>query len=80
MLHGSNDDNREVKGLQAQQGALDRKVFKVCRVNKVCRVCKAYKEPRYSTHPVVSADQLADICAQGSQGPSGATVSFSLHL
>lgn len=46
MLRRSNDDNREVKGLQAQQGALDRKVFKVCKVNKVLRVCKAYKEPR----------------------------------
>ena len=46
MLHRSNDDDREVKGLQAQQGALDRKAFKVCKANKVYRVCKAYKEPR----------------------------------
>ena len=42
----SNDDDREFKGLRAQQGALDRKVCKVCKVNKVLRVCKAYKEPR----------------------------------
>ena len=44
MLRRSNDDNREVKGLQAQQGALDRKVFKVCKVNKVFRACKEHKE------------------------------------
>lgn len=46
MLLRSNDDDREVKDLQAQQGALVRKVSKVCKVNKVSRVCKAYKEPR----------------------------------
>ena len=46
VLLRSNDDNREVKGLQVQQGALVRKVSKVYKVNKVSRVCKAYKEPR----------------------------------
>jgi len=42
----ANYDDREVKGLRAQQAVPDHKVFKVCKVNKASRVYKAHKEPR----------------------------------